>query len=265
MKVFPTVAATRAAQTVEAPIESDQRARSSRRPHAAEPHRRRYEVAYLSKGGQIEEINVMAPASPAYEDAFCAIGHSAQVQTQAGMLAVEDVLPGDQIRLIDGSYDKLLWRGTMMLTPAEAEQDQLTHALIRITADALGLQCPTHDLVLGPAARLIQKNHAIRSTTGTGQAFVPAKEFVDGNQFIALRPAKPVNVYQLGFAAHQCIWVNGIGIESLHPGTAFSLGLYGNQLAELMAVFPHKDRLEDFGNLLHPRLQRQDLGLEALF
>ncbi|WP_342078533.1 Hint domain-containing protein [Yoonia sp. SS1-5] len=222
---------------------------------------RKYEVAYLTHTGDIAELALMAPATPAFEDSFGALGHGAILQTRNGPMAVEDLLPGDDVRLSNGQFDRLLWRGRMTVLPALSGPDRHNMSLTRVTADALGPQRPAPDVVLGPTARLFHKAPGIRMLTGSAAAYIPAQDFVDGSSFIALSPAAPVNVYQLGFAAHQRLSVNGIEIESLHPGTAFALGLRGEMLAQYLSLFPHKQNLSDFGTLQYPRIRLRDLDL----
>ena len=222
---------------------------------------RKYNVVYLSHDNQINEFSREAPALPSFEDAFGALGHGAILQTTAGPMAVEDVLPGDEIRLANGQHEKLLWRGSITLGPADPDDNGAHSSLTRLTADALGLNRPSPDLILGPTARLLHRSPGIRTLTGRGSAFLPVRDFVDGTNIIALRPATSVRVYQLGFARHQCLNVNGVEIESLHPGTAFALGLRGDALAQYLALFPHKIDLEDFGDIKSPRLRLRDLEL----
>jgi len=210
MTTSSTSAVSHAADTYNKPGHMDRTASLSGRPQRSKPHVRKYEVAYLHKNSDILDMAVQAPALPAFEDAFGALGHGAILQTGNGPMAVEDLLPGDQIRLANGDYDTLLWRGAMTIQPNDANANPENASLIRIMADALGLQRPSPDLVLGPTARLYHKANGIRALTGARAAFIPARDFVDGNHFIALRPAAPVRVYQLGFTKHQRLSVNGI-------------------------------------------------------
>lgn len=224
-------------------------------------HMRKYDVAYLSRDNQFNEFSRRGPAIAAFEDAFGALGHGAIVQTNNGPMAVEDVLPGDQIRLSNGRFEKLLWCGAMTLSPQDHDTGSEHGSLTRITADALGLNRPAPDLILGPTARLLHRASGIRTLTGRGAAFFPVRDFVDGTNIIALQPAAEVKVYQLGFEKHEGLAVNGIEIESLHPGTAFALGLRGDMLAQYLALFPHKANLQDFGEMKNPRLRLRDLDL----
>ncbi len=222
---------------------------------------RKFEVMYLDAQGRFNEFNTIARAHPAFEDAFAALGHNAIVQTQNGYMSVEDVMPGDQVRLAEGSYEKLLWRGRITLGPsihaANAKQPMMT----RITGDALGFNRPSQDLVLGPAARLLHRADGIRKVAGSDAAFIPASDFVDGNNVLTLQPSTPVSVFQFGFAGQRCLMVNGLEIETLHPGSAFNLGLRGDALREYLSLFPHKRGFEDFGLMKHPRLRMRDLEL----
>jgi hypothetical protein len=218
---------------------------------------RDYTITYSDRNGHLADARLRAPATPVFEDAFAALGRGAMLETPHGLTAVEDLLPGDQVRLEDGSFAPMLWRGRITLHPA----DQSAMALTRVVTDALGPARPMRDLVLGPAARLCQCTRGLRNLSHRRAAYIPASDFVDGSQFIALRPVVPVDLYQIGLASHETMLVNGIGIESLHPGTPFSLGLQGELLDLYLSLFPHLQGFEDIGLLKHPRLRLQDLDI----
>lgn len=236
-------------------------ARQAAKAPANQHAQRKYEVMFLDAGGQCHEFATIARAHPAFEEAFSALGHAAIVQTQNGFMSVEDVLPGDQVRLSDGSYDTLLWRGRITLNPKREIANGPDICMTRITSEALGLNRPSQDLVLGPSARLLYRAGGIRRVTGCEAAFIPASDFIDGNTILSLRPSGPVSVFQFGFAAQRTLSVSGIDVETLHPGTAFNLGLRGEALREYLSLFPHKRSFEDFGMMDHPRLRLRDLEL----
>lgn len=221
------------------------------------PPQRKYEVSYLTADGHLRDQVTMARVHPAFEAAFAALGHGAILQTNFGHMTVEDVFPGDSVRLADGNYDTVLWRGRMTIHPDSPQ------VMTRFTADAMGYERPTHDLVLGPSARILHRANGLRDLTGSETAFIPAADFVDGNNIISLKPNTPLTVYQLGFASQRTMSINGMEIESLHPGTAFTLGLHGDALGEYLSLFPHKQSFEDFGLIDIPRLRMRDLELIA--
>ena len=236
-------------------------ARQAPKPVVSQHAQRKYEVMFLNAEGRFQEFATVARAHPAFEEAFAALGHAAIVQTENGFTSVEDVLPGDKVRLADGSYETLLWRGRITLNPNREVANGPDISMTRITADSMGFNRPSQDLVLGPSARILHRAGGIRRVTGCDAAFIPATDFVDGNTVLSLRPSAPVSVFQFGFSAQRTLSVNGIEVETLHPGTAFNLGLRGDALREYLSLFPHKRSFEDFGMMDHPRLRLRDLDL----
>lgn len=233
----------------------------TRRTDAPTFPRRTYEIMHLDSAGQLQDVNIRARALPAFEAAFCVLKQGALVKSEHGYVSVEDVFPGDKLQLGNGEYETVEWRGSIAINPEDEAANAQTAQLTRITADAMGLNRPSPDLVLGHGARLLHRAPGIRRVSGSDAAFIPAADFDDGNTVIPLRPATPVNMYQFGFAKQRSLMVNGLEIETLHPGTAFNLGLRGESLRAYLQLFPHKSSFEDFGLLETPRLRLRDLDL----
>ena len=230
----------------------------------AKPVMRKYEVIYAAEDGQIEEFSRIAPAATPFEEAFAAIGRGAIVQTEMGPVAVEDLLPGDRVKTESSGYQTLRWRGTMTIVPGSQNKRPEMGTMTRLTAEAMGYGKPGSDLVLGPSARLLHKAPGIKTLTGSEVAFVPVRDFIDGSSIIELKPIAPVHCYQLGFDRHERISVNGVEIETLHPGLPHTIPMRQDMLVLFMSLFPHKQRLTDFDALLHPRINRRDLDLFAV-
>ena len=138
-------------------------------------------------------------------------------------------------------------------------QDPRMGKLIRVADGALGLGRPMPDLMLGPFARLYHKSHALQRVTGHAAAFVPIDDFIDGINIVELQPQTPVQVFQLGFDGHERFAVNGVEVDSQNPGARHDLALRGDMLALYLSLFPHMERLDQFGMLLHPRMSLADL------
>lgn len=234
---------------------------SEGRSHREKLIMRRYEIAHLTDTNQIEETTRMAPAIAPFEECFAALGRGALVPTEAGPRAVEDVWPGDRIITASGGTRTLLWRGSITIVPSAPNARPENSTLTRITADALGPQRPAPDLVLGPAARMAHSAPGIQRLTRSATAFIPARDFIDHAQIIALTPTSAVPVYQLGFARQERLNVNGIEVETLHPGALHMLGLSSEMQGLLMSMFPHLSRIGEFGELLHPRIRLRDLDI----
>ncbi|NCO87540.1 MAG: hypothetical protein GW886_13010 [Rhodobacterales bacterium] len=223
---------------------------------------RRVEVAHLSPSGtDIRDFSRLVPALPAFEEAFAAFARGTLMSTDRGLVAVEDLLPGDRVRTVDDGFQTLLWHGRTMIVPQAQGQDPVMTRLTRIAADALGIARPMTDLLLGPRARLVHRAPGIRKLTGADLALVPARDFVDGINLIGLTPVAPTPVCHLGFARHHRLVANGVEVESFHPGPMHALGLRGDLLDLYMSCFPHIAGPDAFGAAILPRLRMADLDL----
>ena len=257
----PSSVAGLATENYSSSVPWDRYASQDGRSVRSRPLMRRYEIAHLNSSNEIEDHTRLAPAMSAFEDCFGVLGRGAILQTGFGPRAIEDILPGDQVMTASNGYQKVLWKGSLTLVPNGDAARPDAARMTRIAADSFGLGRPSPDLVLGPAARVRHKTAGVRTLTGSDAAFVPVKDFTDNTQFISLTPASPVHVFQLGFENHERICVNGLEVESLHPGAPHTLGLNQEYLQILMSLFPHKSRIEDFGAMIHPRLRLKDLDI----
>ena len=220
---------------------------------------RRYEVVHLLPNGDIDDFTRIAPAHASFESSFGAIARGGLIPTNRGVTAIEDILPGDQVKTVSSGFQTVRWRGAMTLVPGAKGQDPRMGKLIRVADGALGLGRPMPDLMLGPFARLYHKSHALQRVTGHAAAFVPIDDFIDGINIVELQPQTPVQVFQLGFDGHERFAVNGVEVDSQNPGARHDLALRGDMLALYLSLFPHMERLDQFGMLLHPRMSLADL------
>lgn len=259
MNKTPTAAGL-AAMKNRIPVASSARfTQAEGRPLRAQPLMRRYEVVHLLPNGDIDDFSRIAPASAAFEDSFGSLARGALIATDRGTVAIEDILPGDQVKTVTHGFQTVHWRGSMTIVPGAPGQDARMGKLIRVAADALGVGRPMPDLLLGPSARLYHRSPTLQRVTGHTAAFVPAVDFVDGVNIVEVQPQTPVQVFQLGFTGHERIVVNGVEVDSHNPGARHELGLRGEMLDIYLGLFPHVTRIEDFGMLMHPRLSLHDL------
>ena len=229
------------------------------RPQRAQTLMRRYEVVHLLPNGDVEDFSRVAPAHRAFEDSFGSMARGALLKTNRGVVAIEDIFPGDQVETVTNGFQTVHWRGAMTLVPSADGQDPRMSKLTRIAADALGVGRPMPDLMLGPSARLYHRSPTLARFTGHTAAFVPASDFADGVNIVEIQPQTSVQVYQLGFMNHERIVANGVELDSQNPGARHELGLRGDMLGIYLSLFPHKEQIEDFGMLMHPRLSLRDL------
>lgn len=220
---------------------------------------RRYEVTWIDDDGNIDNFLRVGPAIPIFEQAFSAFAHGAVITTQAGPVAVEDLVPGMKVETATGDYVTLRWIGAMTLIPgAPTSGGDEPQRLFRVTADALGFGRPGTDVTFGPAARILNRDPAIRAALGSEAALAPISTFEDGVGVVALTPASPVRVYHLAFDGHHVIRAGGMEVESYHPGPDAHYSMSTEMRTVFLSLFPHMETLQGFGRVLWPRFEAQD-------
>ncbi len=261
MSVLPRAPAPVPVTAVSTSVRQGPITRFEVQPPRAKPLMRKYEVLHLEPNGDIGDFSRIAPASPAFEDAFAAFARGTLVATARGPVAVEDLLPGDEVRTVEDGYQTLLWRGAMTVIPGARGQRREMGCLTRFSADSLGIARPMPDLVLGPCARLYNRTRAAQALARGDGAFIPGRDLLDGINVIELSPPTAVEVFHLGFRDHQRLIASGVEVESHHPGTMHELGLRGDLMTLYLSLFPGVRQFADFGPLRHPRLRMSDLDL----
>lgn len=220
----------------------------------AKPPARRYFVQALTQDGDWSEHRHAAPALPLFEDAFCAFARGALVQTETGPVAIEDLLPGDRVLTTEGDPQPVIWKGAVTIQPGPQGQTGRHMALTRILADSFGMGRPLSGLVAGPAARLLQTPERFRAMAGGNRVLIPASTLVDGATVIETTPPSAVELFHICLPVHAVITINGLDVESYHPGLHAMRGV-SPALQELyFRLFPHATQISDFGPVAYPRI-----------
>ena len=209
---------------------------------------RRYEAVCLDEGGQLIEINRLAPAIPFFESAFSAMARSTLLATPGGPVAVEDLLPGDHVDTAEDGPLPLLWKGSLTLYPQRRDLSGRPDRLLRMTADALGYGRPMQDLLLGPDARIWSPRAA---------DFLRADDLVDGEAVIELTPIAPVTAYNICLSGCHTLLANGVALRSYAPDPVQASALSADLLALFLTMFPNSTLREEIGP---PRRARDPAG-----
>ncbi|MGR3484404.1 MAG: Hint domain-containing protein [Paracoccaceae bacterium] len=202
---------------------------------------RRYAIAWEGEGGEVHEATRLAPATRPFEEAFAALARGTLLSSERGTLAIEDVRPGDRLKIVGGTFHPVLWTGATTIVPRAAGQSQLMGQMIRIPSDALGIGRPMPDLMLGPRAALYDPRR---------RAFFPAADRIDGESVLAISPPSPVEVFHLGFALRQRIAAHGVEVGTMQPHRPADLGLVGRAAEMYRDLFPH---VTDWSSLPRPQ------------
>ncbi|MEH6830642.1 MAG: Hint domain-containing protein [Sulfitobacter sp.] len=217
--------------------------------------KRTYEVAALREDGSLYIGQSTAPAIPLFEDAFSAMTHGSLIQTTIGLIAVEDLQPGDMINTASGEAAELTWVGTSTFSPADAGKRT---PLIRIMPDALGQSRPERSLTVGPGARIMHTPAALRGIADGKQLLTPAAKLVDGVNVIEITPPTATRMFHICLSRHAVINVDGIEMETFHPGATAPREVSHSLRDRFISLFPRISHLSDFGPLAHPRAPEMD-------
>ncbi|MFV1594783.1 Hint domain-containing protein [Phaeobacter sp. JH20_36] len=222
------------------------------------PQLRRYDVCSLLPNGQIAETRHVAPSLPLFEDAFTAFCRGSLIETTQGPIAIEDLLPGDELITFDGDPLPLLWKGSTSLVPSRSGQHGRSHRLTSFTADSLGEAKPMSTVVAGPAARLLQRAPLPGIKLDNAASLVPVQQYHDGMSIFETAPPTAVDLFHLCLPRHAAISVGGLRFETYHPGPE-ALKLVSHAIRTLyLNLFSHVESIAGFGPLAYPRILLQD-------
>ncbi|MEM6478068.1 MAG: Hint domain-containing protein [Pseudomonadota bacterium] len=201
---------------------------------------RKYEVAYLAPNGDGATIARLAPATPLFETPFMAMARGTLIATPEGPIAIEDIQPGMAISTVDSGAQTVLWKGATTVVPGAPGQTEEAGRFTRIAADTMGLNRPSHDLLLGMGARVFR---------AARDQMIDAQDLIDGETAFSVSPPSPVRVFHLALRHHARIRACGIEVETFHPGSA-GKSLYRPEIKALyLSLFPHVSGLDEFGPL----------------
>ncbi len=213
------------------------------------PQVRRYRIQTLDETGGVQEMFQLAPALPLFEEAFSAFARGSMVDTEAGPMAIEDLLPGDRLQTLDGGPMELRWIGSTIFVPGHASHRARNLSLTRIMSDSFGLARPSSCLLTGPSARILNGSD--------NSILTPIQALVDGNSVVETAPPAPVELFHLRLERHAVIRVGGLEFETYHPGADAARRIGQTMRPLFLSLFPGISGLEDFGR---PAYKRANTG-----
>ncbi|KPQ19201.1 MAG: Hint domain-containing protein [Rhodobacteraceae bacterium HLUCCA24] len=239
------------------PAPSGRFAQPDRRPRRDSSLTRRIEVAFLLDDGTSRVSQHAVPDHPVFLETAGALARGTVVRTSQGPVAVEDLLPGDELPCKGGRTAEILWIGSTLIAPTTSGG---VSSLTRVMPDAFGFGRPQTDVLLGPGARLLHAQPGLASLTGAAEVLTPLHDFLDGETAVAVTPPTPVRTYHLVLARHAAFEAGGLMIESFHPGLRAAETLGPTLRPLFLSLFPHLSDLAEFGALGWPRVSGETLA-----
>jgi hypothetical protein len=215
---------------------------------------RKYQISTLRADGEIRQSEQIGPALPLFEAAFSAFARGTLIQTTHGPVAIEDLLPGDEIMTAEYGPTRLLWVGSMTLVPKLDGPTPPEARMTRVMPEAFGMGKPMTNMMFGPGARVLAPAARLRAQIGNEKILTPMHHLLDGHGVIEIVPPRPVSVYHLCLAKHATINAGGLSVESYHPGSGFERKIGDKMLGLFLSFFPHIKAPHEFGGLSHLRL-----------
>lgn len=188
------------------------------------------------------------PTLRIFDQAFAGFAQGTVFQAERGYVAIEDIQPGDRLATANGGSEQVTWIGSATFSPSDlGDRMHLT----RVMPDSFGVNRPESFISLGPAARVLQAPCHLRGTAAAAQMMTPAQSFIDGVNVIDVMPPTPIRLFHIGTRQHVALIASGLEVESYHPGTAQLRDLSTTLRDVFHSLFPHVDKLSDFGPMAY--------------
>lgn len=160
-----------------------------------------------------------------------------RIETMHGMMRVEDLTPGVEIAMLDGSCRPLLHVMSRKIVRSEFEANPKLSP-VRIRKGALGNGLPIRDLLVSRQHRMLVSSPIVTRMFDVPQVLVAAIRLTGLPGIDVDESAREITYYHLVFEAHEVIFAEGAPTESILLGTeAFKL-LPDAAVTEMRTLFP---------------------------
>lgn len=159
------------------------------------------------------------------------------IATPHGARPVEELCVGDLVQTKDNGAQPIEWIGRKHMTGARLFAMPKLRP-VRIRAGALGIKCPTRELLVSPDHRLLISGDVARDLFNTSEVLVAAKDMINGGLIATDTAAASVTYIHLLLPRHNVLWANGVETESFHPANAALHSISDTDRAALLARHP---------------------------
>lgn len=159
------------------------------------------------------------------------------IETEAGLVAVENLEAGEMVKTRDNGFQPVRWVGSRKIRPAELN----AHANLRpvcIKSGALGVGVPIQDLAVSPQHRMLIRSEIAQQMFGTDEVLVAAKHLLELPGVEVAEDMEMVEYFHILFDRHEVIYANGAEAESLYTGREAMKSLSVAARKEILTIFP---------------------------
>lgn len=160
-----------------------------------------------------------------------------QIETANGLVNVEDLKVGDQLRTKDNGIKAISWIGRSVVTPELLQKAPKMRA-IRISKGALGQNIPAQDLFVSPQHRVLINSKIALRMFGESEVLVPAVKLtgIEGIDYVDSNAE--IEYFHVMLDQHEIIYANGVETESFYAGKTAIDALSKEERDELLFLFP---------------------------
>ncbi|MCU0905438.1 MAG: Hint domain-containing protein, partial [Tabrizicola sp.] len=160
-----------------------------------------------------------------------------RILTERGLVAVEELQPGEMVVTRDNGAQPLRWVGKRTLSRRElAARPELQP--VRIAMGALGGDGPDRSMLVSPQHRVLIEGARAEMYFGEPEVLVPAKHLVGLADVSRALPAEGVTYVHILFDRHEIVQSDGIWTESFQPAERTLSALDQAARDEVVALFP---------------------------
>ena len=159
------------------------------------------------------------------------------IATPYGGKPVEALHVGDLVQTKDNGAQPVEWIGSRHMTGARLFAMPRLRP-VRIRAGALGIKCPSRELLVSPEHRMLLKGAMARDLFNTAEVLVAAKDLINGGLIATDTQSAAVTYIHLLLPSHNILWANGVETESFHPANTALASIADADRARLLAQHP---------------------------
>ncbi|WP_298855394.1 Hint domain-containing protein [uncultured Ruegeria sp.] len=159
------------------------------------------------------------------------------IETEDGPRAIETLGIGHRVNTADHGLQPIRWIESSMIPP-ERLCDEPAMRPVRISADSLGPNSPSQDLLVSQQHRILVKGPKVELFFGEREALIAAKHLCGWPGIEIDTSIEWVQYLHILLDRHEILSADGAQAESLFLGEEALYTLSSDALRELAAIFP---------------------------